>query len=104
MTATIQNMSTEEIENFDWSSLSPSETDSALSQLQDEANIYSTLEQSNKLVLNSIYGAMASKYFYFYNKTLAETITMQGQDAIRYSEKALDTYFHKMFHKDITLL
>lgn len=104
MTATIQNMSTEEIENFDWDSLSPSETNTVLSQLQDEANIYSTLEQSNKLVLNSIYGAMASKYFYFYNKTLAETITMQGQDAIRYSEKALDTYFHKMFHKDITLL
>ena len=97
-------MTTEEIENFDFSSLSDSEMNSVLTQLQDEASIYSTLEQSNKLVLNSIYGSMASKYFYFYDKTLAETITMQGQDAIKYAEKALDSYFHKTFHKDISLL
>lgn len=97
-------MSTEEIENFDWDSLSDSEYKDAIRQLQDEASIFGTLEQSNKLVLNSIYGSMASKFFYWYDKDLAESITIQGQDAIKYAEKALDTYFHKVFYKDIELL
>ena len=97
-------MSTDELENFDWSSLTESERNSAIRQLSDEANIFGTLEQSNKLVLNSMYGAMASKYFYFYNKSLAETITIQGQDAIKYAEKAMDSYFHNIFHKDKVLL
>jgi len=97
-------MSTEELENFDWDSLDDSQLDKVLVQLDDEANIKKTLEQSNKLVLNSIYGALASKYFYWYDKSLAETITIQGQDAIRYAEKALDSYFHNVFHKDKLVL
>tara|TARA_R110000796_G_scaffold153583_3_gene270159 strand:+ start:2723 stop:3940 length:1218 start_codon:yes stop_codon:yes gene_type:complete len=100
----IKNMSNDEIENFDFSSLSTSELGSAIRQLSDEANIFSTLEQSNKLVLNSIYGSMASRYFYWYDKSLAETITGQGQDAIKYAERALDSYFHNTFHKDTVLL
>jgi len=104
MSILIKNMTTEEIESFDWNSLSESDRKSAIRQLSDEANIYKTLEQSNKLVLNSIYGSMASKYFYWYDKNLAETITIQGQDAIQYAEKALDSYFHNIFHKDTVLL
>jgi DNA polymerase elongation subunit (family B) len=104
MSINIKNMTTEEIENFDWSSLSPLETKHAVRQLNDEANIYKTLEQANKLVLNSIYGSMANRFFYFYDKSLAETVTIQGQDAIKYAEKALDSYFHNTFHKDKALL
>ncbi len=97
-------MTTEQIEDFNWDSLSESELDNAIRQLQDEANIYGTLEQSNKLVLNSIYGSMASRFFYWYDKDLAEAITIQGQDAIKYAERALDSYFHNVFHKDKEIL
>ena len=100
----VKQMTTEEIENFDWSSLSDSDKKIAIRQLEEEANIKKTLEQSNKLVLNSIYGSMANIFFYWYDKRLAETITIQGQDAIKYAEKALDTYFHKVFHKDTLVL
>jgi DNA polymerase elongation subunit (family B) len=100
----IKNMTTDEIEHFDWSVLSDSERKDVIKQLKDESLVFKTKEQANKLVLNSMYGAMANKYFYFYNKDLAETITIQGQDAIKFAEKSIDLYFHTIFHKDKEVL
>lgn len=100
----IKNMSTDEIANYDFSSLSKSEKQEVIKQLQTEASIFKTKEQANKLVLNSIYGAMANRFSYFYDKDLAEAITIQGQDAIRYSEKIINYYFNNLFHKDTKLL
>lgn len=100
----IKTMTTEEIENFDWNSLSKEDKKIAIRQLTDEGAIFGTKEQGNKLVLNSIYGAMANRFSYFYDKSLAEAITLQGQDAIRYSERILNSYFHKAFHKDKLVL
>jgi hypothetical protein len=97
-------MTTQEIENFDWNSLSEVEKRKAIKLLSVEANIFRTQEQGNKLVLNSIYGAMANRFSYFYDKSLAEAITLQGQDAIRYSERVLNHYFHNIFHKDKKVL
>lgn len=100
----ISTMTTQEIENFDWNSLSEVEKRKAIKLLSVEANIFRTQEQGNKLVLNSIYGAMANRFSYFYDKSLAEAITLQGQDAIRYSERVLNHYFHNIFHKDKKVL
>ena len=47
---------------------------------------------------------MANRYFYWYDKDLAEAITIQGQDAIKFAEKVMDLYFQKVFHKDKKLL
>lgn len=60
----------------------------------------STFEQSIKLIINSIYGAFANEYFHFYNVDIAETITLQGQDAIKHTERMIEKYFHEFFHKD----
>ena len=94
----IQNMSTEEIENFDWSSLTGEDRKTAI-KLLSRRSIHNENAKSkgNKLVLNSIYGAMANRYSYFYDKSLAEAITLQGQDAIRYSERILNHYFPQSF-------
>lgn len=64
------------------------------------ANRYYNYEQSIKNILNSIYGAFGNQWFYFFNINIAESITLQGQDAILYTEKMLNLYFNKYWHKD----
>lgn len=71
-----------------------------LEQLKAEAKRYYNYEQSVKLMLNSIYGAFGNEYFYFFSIDLAETITLQGQDAILYTEKMVNKYFSDFWYKD----
>ena len=58
------------------------------------------LEQAIKLCINSIYGAFANDYFHFRSTDIAETVTLQGQDAIKYTERAVEKYFKEHWHKD----
>ena len=62
---------------------------------EDETN-----QQAIKLIINSIYGAFANQYFHFYNIAIAESITLQGQDAIKYTEVMIEKYFKDFWHKD----
>lgn len=68
-----------------------------LSELEDA---YSNQEAATKVFLNSIYGAFGSKYFVFFDLRVAEAVTLQGQDLIKYSEKVLNRYFNDFWHKD----
>ena len=43
-----------------------------------------------KLLINSIYGAFGNKWFYFYDPDIAQSITLQGQDLIKFSIKAVN--------------
>lgn len=61
---------------------------------------YGAYEQAVKVMLNSIYGAFGNKWFHFFNIDIAESITLQGQSAILYSEKILNKYFQEFWHKD----
>lgn len=61
---------------------------------------YTAYEQAVKVMLNSIYGAFGNKWFHFFNIDIAESITLQGQSAILYSEKILNKYFQEFWHKD----
>jgi hypothetical protein len=93
------NLSLEEIKNLDVDSLSKEE----LSLLKESSLRHYTVEQSIKLIINSIYGAFANEYFHFYNIAIAETVTLQGQDAIKFTEKMVDRYFKEFFHLDKAL-
>ena len=86
--------------NTDIESLSKPELEKRLVELEDSANRYFNYEQSVKRILNSIYGAFGNQWFYFFNIDIAESITLQGQDAILYSEKMLNLYFTDFWHKD----
>lgn len=57
-------------------------------------------EQAIKLTMNSIYGAIGNNWFVCFNPDVAEAVTLQGQDLIKYSEKILHKYFHDYWHKD----
>lgn len=90
------NLSLEDIQNLDISKLS----DDDIKALKEESLRCYSSEQAIKLIINSIYGAFANEYFHFYNIAIAETVTLQGQDAIRFTEKMVDKYFKEFFHKD----
>lgn len=86
----------EEISKIDPQTL----TDDDIKRLRELSLRYSATEQAIKLAINSIYGAFANEYFHFYNMDIAETVTLQGQDAIKYTEKMTEKYFSEFYHKD----
>jgi len=60
-------------------------------------------EQGVKLTLNSIYGALGNQYFACFNTEVAESVTLQGQDLIKFAEKIINKYFHEHWHLDTEL-
>lgn len=72
-----------------------------IKEYENLANKYYNYEQAVKRILNSIYGAFGNEYFHFFNIDIAESITLQGQDIILYTEKILNEYFNEIWHEDI---
>jgi hypothetical protein len=56
-----------------------------------------------KILINSIYGSFGNRWFYFYNPDIAQSITLQGQDLIKFSIKAVNHYFLEKWHLDTEL-
>jgi hypothetical protein len=96
----VENLSIDDIKKIDLSVLSEEDKRA----LQDYSRKCYSYEQAVKLIINSIYGAFANEYFHFYNIAIAETVTLQGQDAIKYTERMVEKYFHEFFHRDRPLL
>lgn len=86
------------IENID--TLTKEELENKLKEYKNLADRYYNYEQSVKRILNSIYGAFGNEFFYFFNINIAESITLQGQNAWFYTEKMLNMYFQNFWHKD----
>ena len=53
-----------------------------------------------KILINSFYGAFGNRYFYFHNNEIAQSITLQGQDLIKFSIRAVNHYFRSKWHTD----
>lgn len=76
------------------------ELERQIEEYDAKAKEYHNLEQGIKLTLNSIYGAFGNSYCYFHNVDIAQSITSQGKDAILYTERLINKYFHEAWHKD----
>lgn len=74
-----------------------------IERLKDLQNLYMNAEQAVKIFINSVYGATGSPWFLFFNTDVAEAVTLQGQDLIKYSEKVINRYFLEFWHKDFDL-
>lgn len=72
-------------------------------RLESLRDIYMNKEGAIKIFLNSIYGACGSPWFAFFNPDVAEAVTLQGQDLIKYSEQVINRYFLEFWHKDVKL-
>lgn len=62
---------------------------------------FNNKQLSSKIFINSVYGALANKFYYNSNVNMAESITLQGQDLIKYSVKVVNYYFDKLWPSDI---
>ena len=68
---------------------------------------YHTKQINLKISLNSAYGAFGNQYFRYYDRRLAEAVTLSGQLAIRWIERDLNKYLNELLkpeeHKDYIL-
>jgi DNA polymerase elongation subunit (family B) len=69
-------------------------------ELKYEVNKLNNTQYTIKILLNSLYGAMASKYFKYFDNALAESVTLTGQTVIRWGEKAINDNINKMLKTD----
>jgi len=96
-------MNIEHLLNKPEDELSKDEMQNLVDYYQMMSAKYTAYEQAVKVTLNSIYGAFGNKWFHFFNIDIAESITLQGQSAILYSEKILNRYFQDFWQKDTTV-
>ena len=66
-------------------------------QLENEIARCNNMQMAKKIQLNSAYGALGNVYFRWYQRNLAEAITMSGQLSIRWMEKHINQYLNKLF-------
>lgn len=59
-------------------------------KMESEAKILNNRQTMIKILLNSLYGALANEHFDFFNKKIAEAITVSGQMAIKWCEKKIN--------------
>jgi DNA polymerase elongation subunit (family B) len=71
-----------------------------IQDLINDISKYKNLQMAKKIALNSAYGALANIYFRFYNKQIAESITVSGQLAIRWIARKLNEYLNKILKTD----
>jgi DNA polymerase elongation subunit (family B) len=62
-----------------------------------------TFEQAVKLLMNSGYGILASKFCRYYSPELASSITISGQLAIKYASKVVTDYLDENYGKSSRL-
>ena len=53
-----------------------------------------------KTFIKSVYGALANQYYSLSNTDIAESITLQGQDLIKYAVNVVNWYFKEKWHID----
>lgn len=79
-------------------------TDNELEELLADKKRHITqlhnLQMAIKIAMNSLYGAVANRYFLYYIAEMAEAITTSGQLSIRYAEKSVNKYLNNVLGTD----
>lgn len=61
---------------------------------------YDVIQNVKKVLLNSMYGALANKYFLFFDNRMAESITVHGQFIIQRTALRMNEYLNKTLKTD----
>ena len=86
---------------IDPNTCSMEELEAAIRECKGQEDYFHNMEQSCKRFINSQYGALANKYYNCSNVDIAESITLQGQDLIKYSVRVVNAYFTNQWCGDI---
>lgn len=70
------------------------------SKLESEINQLENNQMAIKILLNSLYGALANQYFKYFDNALAESVTLTGQLSIKRAEKAVNNEMNKLLKTD----
>ena len=71
-----------------------------VARLKSLTEFYDTKQLAIKKFINSVYGALGSKFFIAYNTQMAESITAQGRELNHYSENSVNEYFEGVFQSN----
>lgn len=68
--------------------------------IEKKIDVLKNKQLSLKNLLNALYGAMANKFFRYFDVRIAESITMSGQLAIKWGEKSMNEAMNKALGKE----
>ena len=69
-------------------------------RLESEINQLENNQMAIKILLNSLYGALANKHFKYFDNALAESVTLTGQLSIKWAERAINKEMNKILKTD----
>lgn len=77
------------------------ELKSAINAVDAKVEYFNTLQLGSKLFINSVYGVFGTAFFNLFNEDIAESITLQGQDLIKFSVEEINKYFSELWRSDV---
>ena len=81
---------------MDYSKFTDSELEKMLAEAESKARMYNTLQMSQKININSLYGALSAKHFSMFNEKMAQSITGNGRFFIRLVASDVESKLQKM--------
>jgi DNA polymerase elongation subunit (family B) len=79
-----------------YSNYSEEDLENMLRELKKESTQLFNSQMAIKILMNSLYGAMANKYFLYYVSDMAEGITTSGQLSLKTAINAVNNYLNKV--------
>ena len=68
--------------------------------LLKQISYYHNMQMARKISLNSAYGAIGNEFFRYYDRDIAEAITMSGQLSVRTAENCINKTMQKMLDSE----
>jgi DNA polymerase elongation subunit (family B) len=69
-------------------------------ELEKEINRLENQQMAIKILMNSLYGALGNQYFRYFDLRVAEAVTLSGQLAIQWAEKAMNSTMNGVMKTD----
>ena len=67
-------------------------------RVERDIQIAKNQQMAIKILLNSLYGAMGNRWFRYYDRRIAEAVTLTGQLTIQWAEKAINKYLNDLMN------
>ena len=87
-------------QNFNPETCTIDELKAKIEELKNKEEYYNTMQLSAKTFINSVYGVFGTAWFNLSNTDIAESITLQGQDLIKFSVTEINDYINNHWNQD----